>query len=196
MRRVGEDDRLEIARLVRALREARLAGRGRLPLIVFPYTARGVLALVDEADDPTLARGVLEVVEQHDSLQRAAGRPERPLVPVRFQEYWPSQFRAPLRRGQRRRRAHGFVTDLASRLVVPSPVGMAAVYVAGGRHRFERVGRTPGVARLLRSLGPTLAAAGPYPEGWYRADVPIDELYDPEEAGPLSPFFDDDPESG
>lgn len=77
--------------------------------------------------------------------------------------------------------------------MVPAPIGLAAVFVAGGEPRFEAVGRTPGVAHLLLGLQPRLAAIKSINErdNWFRADVDFDALIDPHERGPLGLFFDD-----
>jgi hypothetical protein len=76
---------------------------------------------------------------------------------------------------------------LASRLIVPSPVGMAAVFVDGEEARFVNIGRTPASAQLLLSLQPNLAATvGSV--SWFRAEPTLSDLLNGE-PNTLREFF-------
>jgi hypothetical protein len=96
----------------------------------------------------------------------------------------------PFGKGERRL-AHGLLSNLGSRLVVPSPTGLAAVYVAGGRARFASAGLTPGVPRLLRGVLPLLTRVQGWRDQWFRANERRADLVDPAERGPLAPFIDE-----
>ena len=193
MNDIEEEERQKMARLLRHLRVTKRAQDG-LPAIVLAYTpGRGVLAAVAQPRNPLLARGIIEVVRERQSWRDPAGVPLDALPAVRFQPYDPEQFRTPIPGGRGRRRiANGILTGLASHLVVPNPIGVAAVYVADGKPHFEAAGRTPGIVRLLIGLQPSLAAITSDAEkhNWFRADVGIGDLIDPDERGPLGPAFD------
>jgi hypothetical protein len=97
----------------------------------------------------------------------------------------------PLGKGPRPKPVNGIYTGLASRLIAPKPIGVAAVVVVDGVAEYREAGRTPGVARLLRAILPRLGSMqGKHEKNrWLRADLALDDLFDPDEGGPLSPFF-------
>jgi hypothetical protein len=180
---------LAIVRLIRDLRSARRANRS---MAVLAYTdARGVLAGV-ERPGSELERALSEVIAEREAWRDGSAPPLSvyPLVP--FEHYEPEDFRAPMPpdKGERRL-AHGLLSNLGSRLVVPSPVGVAAVYFAGGRTRFAAAGVTPGVARLLRGVLPLLREVRGWRDQWFRANARHADLVDPAERGPLAPFIDE-----
>ena len=146
-----------------------------------------MVAAVEQPRHALLARGVIEVVRQRQSWRD-------PAVALRstrcrrsdFSLTIPSGPRTPIPSGGGRRRiAHGILTGLASARRCPNPIGMAAIYVADGKPHLEAAGRTPGIVRLLIGLQPSLAAINSDAEkhNWFRADVGIEDLADPDERG-------------